>query len=125
MTRILRLLPAALVSLVLFTACAAQNTASSIASANLVPNAGEVNSALTNREFKSVQDPTNRQIYHYTGGSQTFRVPTGVTRITITAKGAGTPSARGGLVKGTIGVKPGDVLTGYRRRIAERYAGRF
>jgi hypothetical protein len=51
------------------------------------------------------------QTFQYTGGSQTFQVPSHVTEIRITAEGAGTSSARGGLVKAKVGVRPGDVLT--------------
>jgi hypothetical protein len=54
---------------------------------------------------------TNSQTFQFTDGRQSFQVPIGVEKITITAKGAGTPSARGGLVKARISVHSGDVLT--------------
>ncbi len=54
---------------------------------------------------------TNSQTFQFTDGRQSFRVPIGVQKITINAKGAGTPSARGGLVKARVSVHPGDVLT--------------
>jgi hypothetical protein len=51
------------------------------------------------------------QTFQYVGESiQTFQVPAKVTNITITAEGAGTPSARGGFAKATIGVHPGAML---------------
>jgi hypothetical protein len=51
------------------------------------------------------------QTFQYIGrSSQTFQVPSRVTEITITAEGAGTPSARGGFVKATIAVRPGATL---------------
>jgi hypothetical protein len=52
----------------------------------------------------------NSQTFSYTGSPQTFQVPSGVKNITITAMGAGTPSASGGMVRATIGVHPGDLL---------------
>jgi hypothetical protein len=51
------------------------------------------------------------QTFQYVGkNSQTFQVPTHVTEITITAQGGGTPTARGGMVQATIGVRPGETL---------------
>jgi hypothetical protein len=51
------------------------------------------------------------QTFQYIGrNSQTFQIPSHVTEITITAEGAGTPSAGGGLVKAIIGVHPGAML---------------
>ncbi len=94
MIRVLRLLSITLASLGLLTACAAHNAASG--NANFVP---------------SVNGGTNRQTFHFTGIAQTFQVPSGVKKVTITAKGAGTPSARGGLVKATVAVTPGDALS--------------
>jgi hypothetical protein len=94
MIRILRLLPTALASLVLLTACAGQNA--TIGTANLAA---------------SRNDTINKQTFHFTGIVQTFQVPSGVDKITITAQGAGTPSAPGGLVKATIDVNPGDQLS--------------
>ncbi len=94
MIPIVRLLPTVLVSLGLLTACAEHNAA--IGNANFVPSTSAV---------------AKRQTFHFTGNTQTFRVPNGVHRVTIIAKGAGTPSARGGLVKATIDVTPGDALS--------------
>jgi hypothetical protein len=93
MIRILRLLPTVLASLGLLTACAGQNAATG--NANFVP---------------SSNDGTNRQVFHFTGGSQTLHVPKDVDKLTIIAKGAGTPSARGGLAKATIAVHHGALL---------------
>jgi Glycine rich protein len=54
---------------------------------------------------------SNSQTFQYDGKNrQTFQVPSGVSNVTITAMGAGTPSARGGMAKATIRVHPGDVL---------------
>jgi hypothetical protein len=94
MIGILRLLPTALASLVLLTACAGQNAAIGIA--NLAA---------------SRNDTINKQTFHFTGVVQTFQVPSGVDKVTITAEGAGTPSALGGFVKATISVNPGDSLS--------------
>jgi hypothetical protein len=64
----------------------------------------------------------SKRTFQYTGGEQTFKVPTGITDITITASGAsggggygyfGSHSAPGGLagqVKATISVTPGERL---------------
>jgi hypothetical protein len=96
MIRLLRLLPTALALLALLTACAGQNAANLIGDANLGPR---------------VNDTTNSQTFRFTGISQTFQVPSGVSKVTITARGAGTPSAHGGFVKATIAVTPGDTLS--------------
>jgi hypothetical protein len=54
--------------------------------------------------------------FSYTGGLQTYTVPTGVTSLKITAIGAADGSAgagsggRGASITGTISVAPGDVL---------------
>jgi hypothetical protein len=59
------------------------------------------------------------QIFDYTGKEQTFKVPTGVTHVTVLSLGAGTPSggnyvgSNGGLVKATIPVTPGETLAVY------------
>jgi hypothetical protein len=55
------------------------------------------------------------QTFNYTGGSQTFKVPAGVTEVTVVASGAsGGPwndsGALGGLVQATISVTPGRLL---------------
>ena len=50
------------------------------------------------------------QTFVYTGTKQNFIVPFGVKRITVTAMGAGRPSAHGGLVGATIAVNPGESL---------------
>src|SRR6185437_4686491 len=49
--------------------------------------------------------------FAFTGGPQIFNVPSGVTHVTITAFGAGSKGARGGRVKATIPVLPGEPLT--------------
>ena len=60
--------------------------------------------------------PPGSQTFNYTGKKQTFTVPAGVTRLTITAYGAsggGKGSymgGHGGLVKATIVVVPGESL---------------
>jgi hypothetical protein len=94
MIRVVRLLPTALASLGLLTACAGQNGA--IVNANRVP---------------SGNDTAQQVVFHFTGIVQTFQVPSGVEKVTIIAKGAGTPAARGGLVKATITVDAGDSLS--------------
>jgi hypothetical protein len=53
---------------------------------------------------------TKSETFHFIGVAQTFQVPNGVKKLRITAMGAGTPSARGGMVKATIAVTPGDAL---------------
>jgi hypothetical protein len=88
-----RALPITLASFCLLTSCAGQN------------------SAIGDANFVGQHDATHQQIFHFTGVTQTFQVPSGVDKVTIIAKGAGTPSARGGLVKATIAVAPGDALT--------------
>ena len=61
--------------------------------------------------------PPGSQTFNYTGKRQTFIVPAGVTRLTITASGAsgGTVGSytggRGGLVKAEISVMPGESLS--------------
>ncbi|MFY9719139.1 MAG: hypothetical protein WAK16_05780 [Candidatus Cybelea sp.] len=64
--------------------------------------------------------PHGSQIFKYTGVAQTFTVPTGVTRVTITAYGGrgagevvsgGPPGGLGATVKATISVRPGQSLT--------------
>jgi hypothetical protein len=94
MIRMLRLLPTGLALLGLLTACAGHSVAGG--NANFVPTGN---------------DTANRQTFHFTGVVQTFQVPGGVDKVTITAEGAGTSSARGGLVKATVAVTPGDALS--------------
>ncbi len=96
MSRLLRLFPIALTSLALLTSCMGKYAGNSIGNASLIPRVG---------------DATNRQVFHFIGGSQIFQVPSDVDKLTITVKGAGTPSARGGLVKAIVTVHPGDVVT--------------
>jgi hypothetical protein len=69
------------------------------------------------------QAPARQRTFYYTGGKQTFDVPTGVTQVTIVAKGAagsnGGPDSQtsagnggeGGYAEGTIPVTPGESLT--------------
>ena len=55
--------------------------------------------------------PATMQTFQYIGrSSQAFQVPTHVTKITITAEGAGTTSASGAYLKAVLGVKPGETL---------------
>jgi hypothetical protein len=91
---ILRFLPTVLASFVLLSGCAGHNAA--IGNAKFVP---------------SVSDTAQSLVFHFTGIVQTFQVPSGVEKVRVTAKGAGTSSARGGLVKATISVNPGDSLS--------------
>jgi hypothetical protein len=65
--------------------------------------------------------PQQSQSFKYTGATQTFTVPVGVTNLTIAATGAsgagaaqrgtGRPGGLGAVVEATIHVKPGQVLT--------------
>lgn len=48
--------------------------------------------------------------FNYTGGYQYFTVPANVSSLTVELKGAGSGSAPGGTVTGTMAVKPGQVL---------------
>jgi hypothetical protein len=68
--------------------------------------------------------PSHRRTFHYTGKEQSFRVPSGVTQVTIKASGASGPSGTasgyceftggsGGVVKATIPVTPGETLAIY------------
>jgi hypothetical protein len=50
------------------------------------------------------------ETFYYTGTQQTFIVPAHVKHVTVTAMGAGTPAAHGGLAAATIAVKPGERL---------------
>ena len=58
------------------------------------------------------------QTFNFTGAEQTFMVPTGVTRVTVTASGASGagfgsgsgPNALGGVVTATVRVTPGESL---------------
>jgi Glycine rich protein len=62
----------------------------------------------------------HHQTFHYTGKAQSFKVPAGVTYVTIDANGASGPTqggsscyftgGRGGVVKATIAVTPGEIL---------------
>jgi len=64
---------------------------------------------------------TRHRTFHYTGTEQTFKVPRGVTQVTVTANGASGPygtvkgsctlaGGLGGLVQATIPVTPGETL---------------
>ncbi|HRI28812.1 MAG TPA: glycine-rich protein, partial [Chitinophagales bacterium] len=65
--------------------------------------------------------PSGTQIFQFTGASQTFVVPAGVTSITVTAKGAGGsdgyyedgPPGEGGIVTTDLAVTPGQALNIY------------
>lgn len=54
------------------------------------------------------------ETFNFTGGSQTWTVPTCVTSITVTvsgAQGGGTAGGNGAVVSGTLSVSPGDIIT--------------
>ncbi|MGC2405863.1 MAG: glycine-rich protein, partial [Candidatus Cybelea sp.] len=64
---------------------------------------------------------THHRTFHYTGTEQTFKVPRGVTQVTVTASGASGPygtvngsctlaGGLGGLVQATIPVMPAETL---------------
>jgi hypothetical protein len=80
--------------------------------------------------------PAGSKTFHFTHASQKFKVPAGVTELTITAYGArgggslqssyGPPGAKGAAVKATIPVRPGQVLfimVGGRGILNQRGAG--
>jgi hypothetical protein len=82
-----------------------------LSAVSLTACAGGIAPRTSGALFGADQRPTMSQTFQYIGRSgQTFQVPSGVTDVTITAEGAGTPSARGGFVKATIGVRSGDTL---------------
>jgi hypothetical protein len=66
--------------------------------------------------------PSGSQTFKYTGAAQHFEVPSGITELTVVARGGGTPSghfpssgpyyarSNGGLVQATIPVKSGERL---------------
>ncbi len=68
----------------------------------------------------NAQPAANSKEFHFTHALQRFKVPSGVTQVTITAYGArgggtsdsqyGYPGALGAAVKATVSVKPGQVL---------------
>jgi hypothetical protein len=70
----------------------------------------------------AAQAGSHRQTFKYTGGKQSFKVPAGVTQITVTAIGGGgaaggdifsgdtSSGGKGGSVTATIPVKPGERL---------------
>jgi hypothetical protein len=76
----------------------------------------------TNVASAGMQAPSRHRTFYYTGGKQTFDVPTGVTQVTIVAKGAagsnGGPDSQytagyageGGSAEATIAVTPGESL---------------
>ncbi|MFY9739833.1 MAG: hypothetical protein WAK11_12410 [Candidatus Cybelea sp.] len=71
--------------------------------------------------------PHHKSLY-YTGGAQTFDVPTGVTQISVVArgaKGAGKPIADGGRVHAVIPVTPGETLVVYVGGDASESTGGF
>ena len=59
--------------------------------------------------------PAQQQTFNYTGGTQTWTVPAGITSVTVSANGAqgggGTPGGLGGRVAATLSAIPGDVWT--------------
>jgi hypothetical protein len=76
--------------------------------------------AMANGSYPALHNK-HSQMFSFTGAKQTFIVPTGVTQITVVARGASGPygavsgscivtSGLGGLVKATIPVTPGETL---------------
>jgi len=69
---------------------------------------------------QSNAEPQSSKTFHFTRAVQTFKVPSGVTQLVITAYGAagggskasqyGYPGGEGAKVKATIPVKPGELL---------------
>jgi hypothetical protein len=61
-----------------------------------------------------VPDTEQSQTFSFTGRKQTFTVPTGVTRIKVTASGASgynySPGGLGGLISAVVRVTPGESL---------------
>jgi len=70
------------------------------------PVGGIANSHTTNLNPSAKRTQT----FYYTGKKQQFSVPSGVSQLVVTVLGAGTERARGGLVKATIPVTPGEQL---------------
>jgi hypothetical protein len=70
----------------------------------------------TSQAAASRYSAAHSMTFRYTGAQQSFTVPAGVTQITVDASGAGGAGIRevsggkGGLVKATIAVKPGEDL---------------
>jgi hypothetical protein len=92
--------------------------------------------ALAERAQRAEQ--TGSQTFKYTGTEQDFSVPSGVTRVTVVARGGGTPSgdygssgpyftgSNGGLIQATISVKPGErlaIFVGGKGRLGVAGAG--
>src|ERR1700722_1692018 len=82
--------------------------------------------------------PSGSQTFKYTGAAQYFEVPSGVTELTVVARGGGTPSghspssgpyytgSNGGLVRATIPVKSGErlaIFVGGRGALGVKGAG--
>jgi hypothetical protein len=68
---------------------------------------------------------TKSKTFAFTGQPQSFIVPVGIKRITITAVGAGTSVARGSLVAATIAVQPGESLAVFVGGESQRSRGGF
>ena len=73
-----------------------------------------------NRANDISRSASHRRTFHFTGKPQSFKVPAGVTNITIKASGASGPNqggsscyfsgGNGGIVNATIAVTPGETL---------------
>lgn len=74
---------------------------------------------------KQLSYAQSSQTFHYTGAPQYFNVPTGVTSVAITARGAGSSGKRGGLVQATIPVSPGEALAVFVGGESESTTGGF
>ncbi|MGC2407226.1 MAG: hypothetical protein WA431_12530, partial [Candidatus Cybelea sp.] len=69
--------------------------------------------------------PLGSKTFYYTGARQNFRVPAGVTQVTIAAIGAAAAPARAGLVTATIPVKPKELLAVFVGGVASGAMGGF
>ncbi len=89
----------------------------------LLSGCGELQSPVNPAPLGPHSGTTSKVTFNYTGGEQTFQVPTGVTEITIAASGASgdvgsdynskmysAPGGLGGRVRSTIAVNPGETL---------------
>jgi|SRR5580700_1073728 hypothetical protein len=83
-------------------------------SASQLPNASSKSQAVAGKT--KTFSHTGKETFSYTGKEQKFKVPAGVTQITVTATGGGSPTgkwslgANGGRVLATIPVTPGETL---------------
>jgi hypothetical protein len=71
---------------------------------------------------------SNQKTFNYSGAKQDFKVPAGVTHITVVAlgaHGAGSPEAYGGRVYAVVPVTPGETLVVYVGGNASEVTGGF